>query len=649
LHPRHRSGPRQALAAVALLLALAAANRALAQNELPSELESVEKVRMKGRHHVSGHELRVVMKTRAASILPWRERPLLRLDFVRADTLAIASVYRQHGFLDARVGYDVKLGKDRTRATVTFDIDEGRRSFIKAVEFTGLGGYPEDQLRKRLYARPGRAFNPSFLLADTARISEAYQERGYRPHVGAFSRRESLDVIVHYEVVEGISYRFGEVLFSSPGELHVQRKLIDREIVIHPGDLYRRSKITSSLERLYETGLFSEVQISPLPIDSTIEIDLRVRERKMRWVDAGIGSGTVERFSVRGEWGHRNVGGQGLQGTLDSRLSFDDQARFLLTRTEASLLEPWLLGSRTRGQFTVYYDKHNDYVTDSRWVVKQQAPGVTFQLRRDFGRYVRLALTQDNAFVTQTIHITVPDSTLPAAVQDSLFASAPHSYTTHRLSLTLDRDRRDVPINPMRGSLQNLTIEIAGGPLTGSSSYAKAQIGSAWYSPIGTSVLAGRVRTGLIGPFGRANQFTPEGTEVTDSQVERVPLENRFRLGGVNSIRGFGENTVPPTGGLAMFLANLELRVPLVGPFGMELFADAGNVWARPSYIKATDFVLRTTRSLPSPGSVRYVFGAGLRLNLPFGPLRLDATLLPPPEKPNRFPATLQFAIGPAF
>ncbi len=629
---------------MALLLALAPATRARAQNELPSELETVESVRLKGRHHVSGRELRVVMKTRAASIFPWRERPLLRLDFVRADTLAIASVYRQHGYLDARVGYEVKLGKDRTRATVAFNIVEGKLSRIKAVELVGLGSYPEDQLRKRLYARPGRPFNPSFLVADTARISEAYQERGFRPHIAAQSRRESLDVFVRYEIFEGRSYRFGEVLLSSPGELHVQRKLIDREILIRPGDLYRRSKITRSLERLYETGLFSEVQISPLPIDSTIEIDLRVRERKMRWVDAGIGSGTVERFSVRAEWGHRNVGGQGLQGTLGSRLSFDDKARFLLTRTEASLLEPWLLGSRTRGQFTVYYDKHNDYVSDPRWVVEQQAPGITFQLRREFGRYVRLALTQDNAFVKQNIRITAQDSALTAAMQDPLFQSAPRSYTAHRLSLTLDRDLRDFPINPGRGSLQNLTIEISGGPLTGSSSYTKAQTGSSWYTPIGVSVLAGRVRGGVIGPFGRANQFTPQGTEVTDTQVSRVPLENRFRLGGVNSVRGFRENTLPPSGGLAMLLANLELRVPLIGPFGMELFADAGNVWARPSYIKASHFAVRTDDTLPDPGDVRYVFGAGARLNLPFGPLRFDVTLLPR-NVPNR----LQFAIGPAF
>jgi translocation and assembly module TamA len=173
-------------------------------------------------------------------------------------------------------------------------------------------------------------------------------------------------------------------------------------------------------------------------------------------------------------------------------------------------------------------------------------------------------------------------------------------------------------------------------------------VGSSWYTPLGTSVLAGRVRGGVIGPFGRANQFTPQGTEPTDSQVERVPLENRFRLGGVNSIRGFHENSLPPTGGLAMFLANLELRVPLFGPFGMELFADAGNVWARPSYIKASHFAVRTERALPDPGDLRYVFGVGARLNLPFGPLRLDATLLPRPENSKQF-ATLQFAIGPAF
>ena len=123
---RHRSAGRVGTIAALLLIALIAPATVRAEDELPSELETVQQVRFRGRHHVADHELRAALKTRGTSrLFPWRERPLLRLDFVRADTLALANVYRQHGFLDVRVGYDIQLSSDKRRAVVTYRVDEG--------------------------------------------------------------------------------------------------------------------------------------------------------------------------------------------------------------------------------------------------------------------------------------------------------------------------------------------------------------------------------------------------------------------------------------------------------------------------------------------------------------------------------------------
>jgi outer membrane protein assembly factor BamA len=135
-----------------------------------------------------------------------------------------------------------------------------------------------------------------------------------------------------------------------------------------------------------------------------------------------------------------------------------------------------------------------------------------------------------------------------------------------------------------------------------------------------------------------------------DEQAARVPLGDRFRIGGVNSLRGYDENQIPSSGGLAVIQANAELRIPVVGPFGLEVFVDAGNVWARPAYIRGEDFVPRISNRPLSPGGVRYVAGLGARFNLPFGPLRLDFTWAARPEPDGSRPAGRpQFAIGPAF
>ncbi|HYM81307.1 MAG TPA: BamA/TamA family outer membrane protein, partial [Candidatus Limnocylindria bacterium] len=599
-------------------------------------------------------------KTRQRSLWPWRDRPALRLDFLRSDTLAIAALYRHHGYIDARAGVEVMPSRDAGQVIVTFRVHEGERARIAAIELAGVASYDEADLRRRLWARPGRPFNPAYLQLDTLRISELYQDRGYRPHVAASYRRDSLQITVRYQVNEGPLYRIGEIYIASrEASVGVNERLIRRELVLRKGDVYRRSRMERSIERLYESGLFSQVQVTPLPDSNNtlIEFYVGVRERKPRWLDAGLGSGTTERFRFTGEWGHRNILGHGLQGALNSKLTFYGTGDFQLWRTEASLLEPWLLNSRTRGQVTPFYEQSNDRA-DKRWVVRQEASGVNFQLRRELGRFSRILLNQSNVFAKQDLEIE--DRFVPDSTRDSVEATVVSFYSTHRLGLGLERDYRDNPLDPGRGSVQSLSGEIAGGPFKGKSSFSKVQLVSSWYTPIGTGwVLATRIRGGTIRPFGDPSRFSPEVS--VDPDVARLPVQDRFRTGGVNSIRGFDENAIPPSGGLAIVQANLELRIPLAGPLGVEFYVDAGNVWTRPSYIRWHQFVPAIGREPLDPGDVRYVAGFGPRVKLPIGPLRVDFTwALRPAEVvegdgrkrsigPRYGRPAIQFAVGPSF
>lgn len=652
-------------ASAALVVLALAAGRAAGQESFPTELQTIARVRFEGRHAVPARELRAVMKTKPPSPLPWRTPPRLRRDFLRADTLAIETLYHQHGYLDARAHALVTTAsRDARRATVSFRIEEGRRSRIRAVTFTGNPAYSSEALGRALYARPGRTFNPSYLAADTLRIADAYQERGYLARAGATAHRESLAVDVRYDVHEGPLFRVGRVgvvravvahadSVRRPAIPPVDEALARRELLLREGDLFKKSRVEISLERLYDTGLFSQAQFSALPDTdrAVIDFDLRLADRKPRWLDAGVGSGTSESFRFTGEWGHRNLAGQGLNGVLGSRLALDGKGRFLSTRSTASLVEPWLFGWRTRGGVSLYYERTNDRA-DPRWVVDQEAKGITLVAYRGIGRRGRVQITQDNRFVLQQLRdltTSIPDSTL-----DSLLGTVKPSYATHRLALEVLRDRRDDPLIAHSGSLQDITAEIAGGPLQGASSFGKGVAGSSWYTPLGGGrVLATRARGGVIRPFGGDERFTPEVG--LDPEVARVPLEDRFRLGGVNSVRGFDENAIAASGGLAMVNASAELRVPVAGPFGLELFVDAGNVWAQPRYMRWDRFAPYVGDRVADDGDLRYVFGAGGTLMLPFGPLRVDLTWSPRPIRrdangaPVWFVCEPQFAIGPSF
>jgi outer membrane protein insertion porin family len=638
---------RAGAALLGLLLSLP--GPAASRSDLETQLKTVAAVGLRGRHSVSAREIRAVLKTRPPSIWPWAERRPLRADFLNADCAAIEAVYHQHGFLDAAVRDSLPPVRDPVRARVLFLIQEGPRSRIVGVDFDGVRAVPQEALRRALYARPRRPFNPAYLVADTAIIARLEGEHGHLPRVtGSALRdeRDSLDVHVVYRVEEGPAYRVGAIHVESPETLRVSEKLVRRELLLKPGSVYRQSKVEESEERLYETGLFSEAQVSPQPdpTNSLMEFFVRVRGRKLRWLDGGVGSGTQERLRFEGEWGHRNLGKHGLQGLVGARLALDKDAKFLLSRGEASVLEPWLLGTRNRAQVTLYVEKRKDFRIDTLEIEKR-ARGVAFQVQRGFGRLTYVRLTQDNTWVVEQTP-TFLDPTLPAAVRDSLLQGFLPSYSTHRLQLSGVRDRRDNPLSTARGNLQVASAELAGGPFKGSTSFTKFQVSSSWFMPLRRPgwLLAARARGGMVKPFGERKDFIPLAG--VDREVARVPTEDLFRLGGVNSVRGYAENEIAPAGGLALLNANLELRVPVVGLFGLELFVDAGNVWARPELIRPGDFTVRLGRAQLDAGDVRYVYGAGGRFNLAFAPVRLDVAW---GAQAGHRTGSLQFAVGPTF
>lgn len=638
------------------LLAGGVPSRLAAQTgELPEELRSVAEVRWTGLDKLGARQLKAAnLKTRRPSRLPWRDRPTLRRDYLVADSAAILGLYRHYGFLDAGVRVRVEPMKDPRSARVVFDVKEGPRTRIDRVELNGVTVPNQSDLRRSLLARPREPFDPAFLHLDTLKIRTLYRARGYFVNAkGSFQRGrpDSTSVVVRYDVDEGPQHRVGRIEYT--GSVHVREELGRRELLLAPGDVYDEERLNRSIERMYQTSLFRQVQVST-PIDTAgarVDLQLRVSERKPRWIDGGVGSGSTDRFRLAGEWGHGNLDTRALRGVLDGELAWDGRGRFTKSTTSATLSEPWLFGVRLLGQAGLFYRQFDDWA-DPRFHQRTFARGFNFLLYREVGRMGRVTLVQENAYVSQSYDAL--SDTLDV-VLDSLAASVVPRYRSNTARLTLERDTRNDRVAPSRGSYQSIAGEIAGGPLKGQSSYRKTVLTSTWYTPYRNGwSFAARASGGVMGPIGETpTNFSPDVG--VDSRVARVPRESRFFVGGVNSLRGYGENTVPSDGGLAMALANAELRVPVAGPFGFEFFLDAGNVWARPEYIRMKDVGIPGRRPPSAANSVRYTYGVGARVLLPFGPLRVDFAWSEHSDFPHaslfgkRVPFTYQFAIGPSF
>jgi outer membrane protein insertion porin family len=188
------------------------------------------------------------------------------------------------------------------------------------------------------------------------------------------------------------------------------------------------------------------------------------------------------------------------------------------------------------------------------------------------------------------------------------------------------RDVRNHRFDPTAGSDNYFSVEYAGGFLGGTNEFTKYIANSAWfYTPFNRITFSTRGQIGYI-------------------TGDPIPLYERFRLGGIYTLRGFKTWSVGPQdpatgeviGGDKMLLFNLEMIFPIAKEINLKglFFFDAGNAWDVGEPYQLDD--LRTS------------VGFGIRWMSPVGPLRLEwGYNLEPKEDEKR--SVWDFTIGGFF
>jgi outer membrane protein insertion porin family len=419
------------------------------------------------------------------------------------------------------------------------------------------------------------------------------------------------------------------------GQRVTRGRVVTRELTVHTGEVLSRKKLADSQQRIYDTGLYSDVVFERGDIDSVThaaDLHLTVRERKMAWVDAGLGYGTVDQLRFTSQWGHRNLGREGIRLAVTGRTGV--VVRPLLPvakwnnwklgnrKVDVSLSQPWTFGIRMQSTVGAYAEQvvRTHTATDPQALLQipLKAYGAALSFRRD------LSLFSHGTVSFEHRHVISDSSQLPLAP-----GLESKSYTTRRVALSLERDTRVDPFDPKAGSDLIGNTAVAGGVLKGSARFLKFSGSATKYIPVRHRfTLAMRIQSGYVNPFGHYGVQAD-----TLHELDLIPLEDRFVTGGASSVRGYFENEIgfrkvtPDSqalrGGEVLLQGSVEARFPLVWILGGAAFLDAGNVWERPE-----DITLRRIFTVAGPGAgysdMRWSVGAGIRIRTPVGPLRFD-------------------------
>ncbi len=561
----------------------------------------IDEPTISGNQHFDDETLRRLWSRQQSGLLGLGDAIFVAAEF---DTLAadIQALYQENGFLLAAATAATDHATGTSRASAHLTIDEGPRFEFATVEL-------DPPLRAALEGvapRPPTGWFSATRLQDYSLALRATLRRRGHPkpamRVASTIDAERRQVRVAITGEPGRRAAIGEIEIE--GNEKTSEALIRNRLALSVGDRYDGDREDAGLRRLYLTGLFTKVRIRHDWLDGDrIRVTVEVEEDRSRALEAMVGYGSYERLRAGLRYDEKNLLGSGLQLTMLGRIS---QRGY---RTGISLTNPYLFGTETA--LTV----GSEFFERQEPSFRDRAVGSTVSLSRRL-----LSRTTGRIGYSFRDHA---DALAQVVDPGSRFVD----YVEGRVFAELKNDHRDNILFPKSGHEQFVLFEVMDDTLGADVSFQRLRLGATAHLPLSENLrLVLRTEQGWLWPG--------------DTSAE-IPLQERFFNGGESTVRSFRESRLGPTdalgapiGGEFRNILSCELRAPVWKTLEGSLFVDAGNVG----------------RSVDDYGfdDLRYAVGAGLRLVLPIGPLRLDLAHNPDRELGEKEWVT-HFSVGYPF
>jgi outer membrane protein insertion porin family len=584
---------------------------------------AVRSVRFEGNTHFSDRVLRKQMKTRGKTLIAFLDKSG-RLDEtqLQQDLDSIKEFYQNHGYIDVEVK-DVLKEHANGPIVITIAINEGPQYHTGKISFSGYKVTSEEKLRGVIKMKEGSVYSPKALHDDAKAIADAYGTGGYVDLVvvpeGTPAGPAKIDV--HYKIEEG--NRSFVQRINVVGNTRTKDKVIRREVLIAPGDVFNTVRVDITKKRLENLGYFSKVETYPedTGVPGRKDLTIQVEEKRTGSLSFGGGFSTIDQLIIFAELTQGNFDLMNWPGFTGGGQKFRLRVQLGTERRDVimALTEPYFLDRRLSLGGQAFFSEAN-YLSS---VYDQRNYGIAVELRKPLtsNMYMTLGYRLED--------IEIYNVALSASPQ---IQAEKGSDVTSTVLSSLVLDRRDNPLLTRTGQRISFAPYVAGGPLGGDiqiyggdlevSQYihlpldlilllnGEAAVVDVWDSP--------ETKTVQFLHTPNKSKANPHPTPVLKTEdVPAVPIFDRLFLGGSNNLRGFAFRDVgprdkqgEPLGGQSMARVTAELTFPIVVKARGAIFYDTGFVNADP-YDFSTDHIASD-------------FGIGIRLDLPIGPMRID-------------------------
>jgi len=548
----------------------------------------IKEISIEGNTTFEDDELLGEIETGEKWFMSWlTDAGLLDMNKIQQDAQKIVAFYNNNGFLEAKIG-EPQISQQEEWLFVKFVVEEGPRFRVGTVDISGDLIGDKGKMLALLTIRDEKFVSRQVIRDNILALNDYYAESGYafasiKPITAKSPSGDRMDVTL--KVSKGNLVYIDRI--SIKGNARTRDNVVRRELRIAEGGVFDSKAIRQSTQALQRLMYFEEVTITPEPsLDpDRMNVIVQVKEKSTGTFSIGAGYSSADKVILMGQIAENNFLGRGDTLSLSANVS-GNSSRYNLGYTNPHLNDSPLSWGADLFSTEREYD---DYTKESRGGGLRLGYPI-FEKWQVYGNY------------------SYTDTDLTDVSEDAsyIIRKSVDLHVTSAVKVSLVRDTRNKRYGATEGSRNSLSVKYGGGPFGGDAEFTKYEGSSGWYFPLF---------------WKTAFHANLSAGQVFENQTDKLPVYERFYLGGLNSVRGFKYAKISPIdeatgdriGGDKMWFTNTEFIFPLLETQGLMgvFFFDAGQVlnddedWG--------DF----------DDSVKKSSGIEVRWLSPMGPLRL--------------------------
>jgi len=467
-------------------------------------------IRVTGSKLLTGLAIKRLMQSAEVDCFDWiTDSGVFDENKINADLAVVTAQYLRRGYI--RVFIDkpkITLihQRDYSRMIVELHITEGEQYFVGTVDISGDILGDKQELINGMLLKTGQPYSPFDQNQDQFRLSELYGEQGYAfaqivPDRRINDQTHIVDVTFH--IRKGEKAYIGRIEFQ--GNRETRDFVMRREFQVRENELFNGEKLRESQQNLRILNYFKpsmSMETEPTEVGNVLDIVTRVEEQQTGTLQAQVGYSDQSGIIVGASVSKGNLGGRGQTIRFSTELA----QKFIRETATLDFIEPHLFDTDYSSETSAGYAQRDDITELNRGLITELSGS------QGFGYLILPRLRLGFAYEATNRSFANPN-----------FSSLQLRTFTTSLSLRTINSA----IFPTEGSIFNLSESQVGGEvLGGSTEYRRYLLNMQRFVSLTSDngwIFSGRFRYGVLEPV---NQNV-------------IPIEDRFRIGGIQTLRGY--------------------------------------------------------------------------------------------------------------